>query len=126
MIAKLFAVAVLFSVTAFILRSFGWRGTPIFCIVCALVLLGESFLSLSSLLSLIFGLSEELDIAAEIKAALKILGVGYLYGISADICRELGEGGIAKAAEVAGRVEIMLLILPFAEEIIRVGVDFIG
>ncbi len=114
-------IAFILLVSALLLRSFGWRGAPVFAAVCGALLISEAV----SGLALIFdgsifsvygdGLSEP------ISAALKILGLGYLFGICADICRELGEPGIAKSVEVAGRVEIMLVVLPFFEEILRVG-----
>ena len=53
-------------------------------------------------------------------------GLGYLFGISADICRELGESGIAKSLEVVGRVEIIAVAVPFWKKIIETGVELIG
>lgn len=43
---------------------------------------------------------------------MRIIGVGYIFGICADICRDVGEGSVANAVLTAGRVEILLLSLP--------------
>jgi stage III sporulation protein AD len=59
-------------------------------------------------------------------AAIKILGLGYLFGICADVCRELGENSIAKAVEVAGRAEILMVVIPFLEEIIEMGAELLS
>ncbi|MBQ8372340.1 MAG: hypothetical protein IJX38_05350 [Clostridia bacterium] len=43
---------------------------------------------------------------------MRIIGVGYVFGICADICRDVGEGSVANAVLTVGRVEILLLSLP--------------
>ncbi len=122
---KFLGIALLLLVTAMLLKSFGWRGAPIFAAIGAQLLLSEAVAGIASILEsdVFFGLGY--DIEKPIRAALKILGLGYLFGIVSDICRELGESGIAKAVEVVGRVEIIAVTLPFFEEIIRVGVGLI-
>ncbi len=66
------------------------------------------------------------DASDAVSVAVKALGLSYLFGISADICRELGEQGIAKCVEVVGRVEIISLALPYFRQIIELGVEFMG
>ena len=65
------------------------------------------------------GLSE----AAE--GVLKISGIGFLMGASADVCRELGESGIARGVTLAGRLEILCVALPFLREIVALGVELL-
>ena len=118
---RLIGVALIFSVSLLLLRTLGWRGTPVFCTLAFLFLIseaaGELFTSFSQIKDLIS------DSAAKdaIAASLKIIGIGYLFGISADICRELGEATVAKGVEIAGRVEIIGVTLPFFEEILKTG-----
>jgi stage III sporulation protein AD len=73
----------------------------------------------------IVGIASGADLSEPVSVILKIIGLGYLFGISADICRELGEGGIAKALEVAGRVEIILLSVPDLIKTLNLGVGLI-
>ena len=108
------------------LRSLGWRAAPVFALISALIILGKIGDALFGVLDTVASLGKYADIEEAVGAALKILGLGYLFGISADLCRELGEGGIAKAVEVVGRIEIIVVILPFFEEIIKIGVELIG
>ena len=117
--------ALLLSVCGVLLRNFGWKGAPVFSAVALLLLLSELTSGLgevSSFIGTLFRGSRVGDVAS---AALKILGAGYLFGICADVCRELGEGGVAKAIEVVGRVEIIIIVLPFLSEIINLGADFL-
>ena len=119
-------LALLLVATAYLLRSFGWRGAPIFVAVAVIAILSESGDGLMEVLGFARELGSYADVSDTVGAGLKILGCGYLFGICADICRELGESGIAKAVEMAGRVEIIILVLPFLKEIMNIGVELIG
>lgn len=126
MIFNILGVVLLLCVSAFLLRSFGWRGAPVFAVLCAILILMESGEALFGIFNTVNSIGRFADIEKPLGAALKILGLGYLFGISADICRELSENGIAKAVEVVGRVEIIAVVLPFFEEIIKIGVELVG
>ncbi len=125
MIFKFLGMSLVLLVSALLLRSFGWRGAPVFAVIASVFLLAEAGEGLAYIFeSMNFSVySSELE--PPIKAALKIMGIGYLFGICADICRELGEGGIAKSVEIVGRVEIIAVVIPFLREIIKVGVELI-
>lgn len=114
------------AVSAFLLRSFGWRGAPVFAVLCVVLILSDTTAKISDTFSPLLLFSEDLGMKDSCEAALKILGLGYLYGISSDVIRELGENSIAKAVETVGRVEIIAVSLPYLEEIIRLGVELIG
>ena len=126
MILKIFGLAILLSMTAFLLRSFGWRGAPVFASVALVILLTEASGLLRAVLHSVRDIGAVAGLAEPVRAALKVLGLGYLYGICADVCRDLSEAGIAKAVEAVGRVEIVAVIMPYFEEIIKVGVELIG
>ena len=49
---------------------------------------------------------------------IKALGVAILSQISADLCRDLGEGSAASGVELVGRIEILLLCVPMLETVI--------
>ena len=121
MIFKIIGAALLLSLTAFVLREFGWRGAPVFVSVAALLLIGSA----ASRIGEILKLGEEIFSAEEggevISAAVKTLGVSYLFGIACDACSSLGEGSIARALEVAGRIEIAVIITPYFLKIIELG-----
>ena len=126
MILKIFGLALLLSMTAFLLRSFGWRGAPIFASDALVLLLSEAAGGLESVFLSVEKIGGGAGISEPVSASLKILGLGYLYGICADVCRDMSEAGIAKAVEVVGRVEIVAVVMPYFEEIIKVGVELIG
>ena len=123
---KIVGMTLLLAATAFLLRQFGWSGAPVFAAVCAVVLLGEMSATLGRIIEFVSVFGETSSVSEPIGAAIKTLGAGYLFGISADVCRELGESGIAKAVEAVGRVEIIAIVIPYFQEIIKVGVELIG
>ena len=121
MIFKLVGCAVLLSFLAFTLREFGFKGAPVFAVASGVLLLGLVASRLEE--TLFFGgalfLSET---GGEILGvALKALGISYLFSIASEVCTSLGEGGIARALDVAGRVELVILIMPYVIKIIELG-----
>lgn len=47
---------------------------------------------------------------------VKALGIGLLTGFLAEICRDVGEGTLCRAAELCGKGAILLLALPLMKE----------
>lgn len=126
MTVRFFGIALLLAITAFVLRGFGWRGAPVFALFASVVLMGEGIDELSRLIGSVEVIGKEVGVGEPVGAALKVLGLEYLFGISSDACRDIGEPGIAKAVEVVGRVEIIAVIMPYFTEIINAGVGLIG
>lgn len=117
-IGVILGAALLFAAASLILKSFGWRGAPVFsclCIVGVFSLLSETF-------SLIKDNVEQIAITADLgeyaEAVLKITGIGYLYTIGSELCSELGEAGLSKAVTAGGKLEIIIVALPFFSRIL--------
>ncbi|MBE6644278.1 MAG: hypothetical protein E7612_02725 [Ruminococcaceae bacterium] len=125
MIFKLFGTALVLAFVAFLLKNFGWKGTPIFAAVAAILFISEARDTMDFVFSSIEKIGNEAKIDDALSTAIKVLGLGYLFGICADICRELGEAGIAKSVEVVGRVEIIAVVIPYFEEIIKAGIGLV-
>jgi stage III sporulation protein AD len=47
-----------------------------------------------------------------LQTALKAVGLAYLAGFTAQVCRDAGEGALAVKVELVGKVAILLLALP--------------
>ena len=122
---KIFAIGLLMAITAVLLKDLGWRGAAVFSafsLVMLFSLCTEGLLELSGVLSQLAA-GTALTEAAE--GVLKITGIGLLAGATADVCRELGESGIARGVTLAGRLEILLIALPFLQKIIALGVELL-
>ena len=94
----------------------GYEGSRLISVVGTVSLLCAVVLGVGRLMD---SLPSELlsgKVAAVAEVSLRIMGVGYVFGIVADICRELGEVGLANAAQGLGRVEILMLSVPYITE----------
>lgn len=119
------AVGLLLAITAVLLKDLGWRGAAVFSTFALVVLLSlctDEIVKLSGVLSALATTSALSDAASGV---LKISGVGFLMGAAADVCRELGESGIARGVTLAGRLEMLCIALPFLEEIVALGVELL-
>lgn len=125
MILKIIGVTLLSAFAAFILKGLSWRAAPVFACLAAIVILAMMGEGMSKVFEAVLGFSLNSDVNDAVSVIIKIIGIGYLFGISADICRELGEGTIAKALEVAGRVEIIAFVIPYFIKIMNLGVQLI-
>ncbi len=121
MVLTLCGAGVLLSIIGFSLREFGYRGAPLFGLVCAVMLLSAGLAPLKQLPPLLQPLLTDASVRSAADAALRIVGVGYVSTICADICRDLGEAGIARAVVLVARICILALAYPFIERLLTVG-----
>lgn len=122
---KIPAVAVVVIASAILLREAGFKG---YRLVSALGISGILLLALSSFEAIKAELeiiSEDYGIGETLRYALKAMGIGYLFSLSADMCRDLGEGGVASAVELAGRLELVVLSLPVLKEILKIATELV-
>lgn len=84
------------------------------CVLLAVYLLGEN----ASIFTEVRALLDENGYTAYAKTLIKALGVAFACEAGADVCRELGEAGIASKIELAGRIEILALSLPVAADLL--------
>lgn len=126
MILKITAMGILLALMGILLRSFGFRGAGAFAALGVASLVSFAAKELTGLFGL-FGYSNLFSEEAMtyVGGIMKIVGAGYVFGIGADICRELGESGIANGVLVAGRVEIFAITLPYLEKILDVGAELL-
>ncbi len=119
------AVGLLLAITAVLLKDLGFRGAAVFSafsLVALLSLCTEGLLTLSGALSV---LASQAALSEAAEAVMKIVGIGLLAGLTADVCRELGEGGIARGVLLAGRLEMLCIALPFLQRIIDLGLELL-
>ena len=120
---KVAAYALITLFLGVLLKEFGFKGSKLVLILGTVAVIGAATLSLGSLFSMLPSIStDNKEYAA---AMLKIIGVGYVFGICADICTELGEVGLSGAVCLFGRVEIITLSLPFIKRIVEKGVELL-
>jgi stage III sporulation protein AD len=125
MILRICGIAVLTAIVGMMLGEMGFKGRRLFGTVSAVMLLIGVLESVGTVFSEISSLTSAAGVSEIALTALKIVGVGYVSGISCDVASELGEGGVARAVELSGRVEMLLITLPYLKEILEVGIGLI-
>ena len=70
-------------------------------------------------------LSDDFGIGDVSSSLLKIVGIGYLSGITADVCRGVGEGGIASSVTLVAKAEIIAIAAPYFFDIVEMGVSLV-
>lgn len=114
------------SVTAVLLREFGWRGVPIFAVISFVGILSVAEPYLTSVKEVFSSFSDDFGISKTVSAVLKIIGIGYLGGICADVCTELGSATVASGVSLVTRLEIIAICAPFFIDIVKLGTELIG
>lgn len=57
--------------------------------------------------------------------SLKALGIGYVTGFIADVCRDSGQASLAAKAELAGKCAIFILSLPLIAAVLDTALGFL-
>lgn len=125
MTVKIFGFGVLLALALVLLGEAGFRGKRIAAALFAVLFLSALGEGVGKIMETVLGFAEGAKISEVATSAAKIIGVGYLFGIGADVIAELGEGMISKGLLVAGKIEILLIALPYFKDILELGLSII-
>ena len=125
MIMKTAFVALLAGVLALILSEYGYRGKRLFSVFVIVSLIGVGVFAFSRAVNGIDAVISLTGLGDAATCAIKIVGTGYVFGITADVCREMGEAGIANALTTVGRLEIFVTVLPYILKMVELGTNMI-
>lgn len=117
-VLKLCMVALLIVTSTTVIREWKSDFLPLIRIGAIVLFGGLLIAGAKPLLSLITGLGKSAGASQYMETVLKGLGIVILTQISADICRDSGEGTLATHIETVGKLELLLLSIPLIEEIL--------
>lgn len=126
MIFKVAGLALLVAFSAFLLRGFGWKGVPVFISVAFIGIISYALPYVRQIGGFIGDIASQNGVGTAAASVLKVVGIGYLSSISADVCRELEASSLATAVILIGRIEIIAVVVPYFEEMMRIGGELIG
>ena len=107
------------------LTELGFRGKRAVAALFFVILSLGVVDSLSAVLGGVGDFFELSGIGDVAKTSMKVVGTGYIFGIASDVCSELGEGGASKALDLAGKVEVVLIVLPYLTEVTKGALEMI-
>lgn len=70
--------------------------------------------------------SEFSNISAYIKICLKILGISLVTQAVSDICKDCGESALSSLTQTVGKLVIVILILPIAENLLELSMGLLS
>lgn len=120
---KVLAYAFITLFLGLVLRELGFKGTRFVMLLGTVSLLGVALVCVDKVIDMLPSISESGEEYAA--AMLKIVGVGYAFGICSDVCRELGETSLGNVVCLVGRVEILVISMPFIKRIIEKSVELL-
>lgn len=116
MIPKICAMAVFSAILFATLNAMGFKSAGLFSALCCLTMLSSLVEPLRDIFGSVLSIADSTGLSEAATCALKAVGLGYVFGITSDLCALLGEGGIARVVTMVGRVEIFALSYPFLEK----------
>ena len=123
---KLSGLALLLAFLLISLREIGGRALPLIALGGGLFLLFGLVERYSSLFSFLQALPGGELYSTVITLSLRVLGVALLTEVTAGICRDLGEAGLATRLEWCGRAEILVLALPTLARLLELAVGLVS
>ena len=125
MIPKICALAILSVILYAALDILGFKSKKLFLLLCALMILSALGDSFASLLGNMQSIAERTGISEAASCALKAVGLGYIFGFTADICSSLGERIISEAVTAVGRIQIFLVAYPYFKKTVALGIELL-
>ena len=123
--ARALAISLLGVFVAVILRQMGVSTSRSVTIVGAIVVFGLGISSVGLLTQELSILSSHAGISDAAKTVMKIMGVGYVFGICSDICSEMGENTVASSLTLVGRIQMLALTFPTVKSAIEQAIELI-
>ncbi len=112
-IISLAGMAIISAVLCVIVRQYKPEAALGIGLACGVMILGAVMTMLAPSIEAINSLTQTAGIDSEFaRVLLKALAVCYITQLSADCCRDAGEGAIASKLELAGRAAVLVVSLP--------------
>ena len=108
------------------LRSQQKEITVLLIIGVSVLLFGMAVKEAGKAVSAIQQTAADSGVSLEVEMLLKALGIAAVTQITSDICREAGEGTVAGQVELVGKLEIVLLSLPLAAQLLMLARELLG
>ena len=126
MIPKICLFAIISVLLSVLLGSLGFKSKGLFITLVALIMLGSLGEGLSDISGEILSFSDMAGITDAAKSALRVIGLGYVFGFTSEICLSLGEPLIASVVTAAGRVQLLVVVYPYIQDVVKLGSELLS
>lgn len=125
MIPKICLFAVVCALLSLLLRELGYKSIPLVSTLALIMIFSAVGGGLSDLFGGISSFISQAGVEDGVKSCLRAVGLGYIFGFTAEICSSLGEGTVASAVTLAGKIQIFLVAYPYIEKIIKLSTELL-
>ncbi len=125
MISKICAVGILSAILGVMLSELGFKSKRLFTVLCLVIIYSALSEYAMKLISSVTEMADGAGLSEAAECAVKAVGAGYVFGFASESCAELGEGRIASAITLVGRIEVFVLVLPYFQKTVQLGVELL-
>ena len=126
MIPRICLFALICVLLAALLHGMGYKSVGLFVVFASLLILSALGGGVADIFGGIASFAEVAGITDAAASALRVVGLGYIFGFTADVCSSLGNSLVASVVTVAGRVEMLLVALPYIQRVVRLGAELLS
>ena len=123
---KFLGIATICALVAVLLEGLGFRSKKLFVSLGIIVIMIGAAGALSEVFEPVLSIAHKAGVEEITDKALRAVGLGYVFGFTAEICTSLGEGALANLVTIIGRVEIFLLALPYFLKTVELGMELLS
>lgn len=123
MVIKIIGFGILSALTAYLLSELGFRGKRIYSTLIISLFLLYFIGSLEGIFSSVLSLNIGESAVRAIKTSLKILGISQSFSLASAVASELSEVGISNVLDLVGKLEIIMIALPYIKDVITFASD---
>ncbi len=109
----------------FLLKAWKSELSPLFRCAILLSLFSLALSRASPLFSALSSIAETYAVGSAFSLLLRGAGIALAASLSAGLCREAGEGGIADGLEFFCKIELLLLALPILKDLLSLAGDLL-
>ncbi len=126
MIPKICLFALVCVLLSALLSGLGFKSKGLFATLAALMMLGAMTDGISEVFGGILSFASTAGITDAAKTALRVVGLGYVFGFTSEICLSLGEPLIASIVTAAGRIQLIVVVYPYIEGVVKLGGELLS
>lgn len=115
------AFCIIGAITAILLKQYCREQAVLSTIAVCVIVTAAVLMFIEPVISQLKALFEKTSLDSScFKALIKAVGICYITGIAADICRDSGEQALATTAEMWGRISLLILTLPMIDSLLSI------
>ncbi len=125
-ILKLAAIAIVAAICAVVVKKNVQELGLVLALAAGVLILSQSLGAIESIRDLLETLAETAGLAPAVLApVIKTVGIAIITNVSAEVCRDAKEGGIAAFLETAGAACALLVALPLMRSVLDMVVGLL-